>query len=169
MDELKSPLGDLILSEVGAPPEVWREGARTVVALRGEQDMSTAARVAGGLAEVCAIGQADVVVDLSQVLFMDGAIIGVLVAARNVLRLQSRELTIREPSRFARRLLELCGLVELVEPASAVLAGESGSAPTGRSTLPRTPRRRGRAATAQPWAARPEAIPAPGVPIATAG
>lgn len=168
MDELKFPLWDLVLSEVGPPPEGWQEGARTVVALRGEQDMSTAARVAGALAEMCAVGQDDVVVDLSQVLFMDAAIIGVLVAARNVLRSQSRELTIREPSRSARRLLELCGLVELVEPASAALAGENGSGATGRCILPRTPRRQGRAGTAQPWVAHRPAIPAPAVPIAKA-
>lgn len=115
MDELKSRLWDPIVSEVGPPPEVWREGARTVVALRGEQDMSTAARVAEPLADVGAVGQGDVVVDLSQVLFMDAAIIGVLIGARNALRSQSRDLTIRAPSRLARRVLELCGLGELIE------------------------------------------------------
>jgi anti-anti-sigma factor len=105
-----------------------------VVSLRGEQDLSTAARLAAVLAGMSAVGEGDVVIDLNEVRFMDAAIVKVLVAGRDVFRSRSRDLTLRAPSRSARRVLELCGLVGLVDPVSAVAAGEIGSCVTVRGT-----------------------------------
>lgn len=100
-----------------SPPEpaVWREGRRTVVALWGEQDVSTAPSVAEALAGAAASGDGDVVVDLSGVAFMDAAIVGALLQCRRDLRSQARALTVRLPSRQARSVLDLCGLAGLVD------------------------------------------------------
>lgn len=117
---------DAVVRDIGPPVDV-RWDARMVVALRGEQDVSTAARVAEALVGVSVVDEGDVVVDLSGVRFMDAAIVGVLVGGRHALRLQSRELTLRAPSKPARRVLELCGLVGLIDPASAVAADTSAS------------------------------------------
>lgn len=109
---------DAVVGEVGPLPPVWREDVGVVVALRGEQDASMAAGVADALAWVSAVDEGDVVADLSQVEFMDAAIVSVLIECREALRLQSRDLRLRAPSRFARRFLELCG-VELVDQVPA--------------------------------------------------
>jgi anti-anti-sigma factor len=90
-----------------------------VVSLRGEQDMSTAPYVAEALSAASAAGDGDVVVDLSDVQFMDAAIITVLARRGHDLRSIGRALMLRSPSRFARRLLDLCDLVGLIDPAPA--------------------------------------------------
>lgn len=88
-----------------------------VVWLRGEYDVATVAALSNVLARATALDDADVIVDMSGVQFMDGATIGVVVRAENVLRLRSRHLVLRAPSRFAARMLELCGLSGLVRGA----------------------------------------------------
>lgn len=100
-----------IAREVGPLPDVRREGDRMVVSLHGEQDMSTALGVADALATASAAGDDDVVVDLSEVQFMDSAIIAELARGSTALRSESRALMLRAPSRLAQRLLEVCGLV----------------------------------------------------------
>jgi hypothetical protein len=47
---------------------------------------------------------------------MSAATIGVFVRARTLLRARSRSLVVRSPSRCARRLLDLCGLADLIDP-----------------------------------------------------
>jgi anti-sigma B factor antagonist len=115
-----------------------------VVSLRGEHDMNTAPSVAEALAGANAAGDGDLVVDLSEVQFMDSAIITVLVRGRNDLRSQSRDMTLRAPSRSARRVLDLCGLVEFVEPVPAIAAGEIGRGATAPGRWLRAPRLIGR-------------------------
>jgi anti-sigma B factor antagonist len=107
----RSPSRDEVSREAGPPLVVWREGTRTVVSLRGEQDMSTSADLVEALAAAGAAGHGDVVVDLSDVQFMDSAIITVLSRGQDALRLQARALMLRSPSRFAGRLLAMCALV----------------------------------------------------------
>lgn len=110
-------------------PVVWRDGGRTVVFLRGEQDVSTGADLADALASACASGGGDVTVDLSEVVFMDGAIITELARGRNALRSQSRALMLRAPTKFARRLLEVCGLVALIDAGSGAARVHPGVVP----------------------------------------
>jgi anti-anti-sigma factor len=105
------PSRDELAREAGPPLVVWREGTRTVVSLHGEQDLSTAVDLTAALAAAGAVGHGDVVVDLSDVQFMDSTIIMVLARGQDALRLQARTLMLRSPSRFARRLLDVCGLV----------------------------------------------------------
>jgi anti-sigma B factor antagonist len=107
----RSPSRDEIAGEAGPALVVWREGTRTVVWLRGEQDTSTADDLAEALAAAGTAGGGDVVVDLSDVQFMDSTIITVLARGQHALKLQARALMLRSPSRFAQRLLDVCGLV----------------------------------------------------------
>jgi hypothetical protein len=71
-------------------------------------------------ADAAALGHGDVVVDLSEVQFVDRAIVKVLVHRQELLESQSRRLTLRAPSTFVQRVLDVCGLVELVEGDPAV-------------------------------------------------
>jgi anti-sigma B factor antagonist len=101
---------------VGPEPSVSQEGAHLVVWLRGEHDMSTAVALAQTLAEAAAAGDGDLAVDLSQVEFMDATIVTTLIHSRDVLRTSSRHLTLRAPSPPALRILNLCGLLSLIDP-----------------------------------------------------
>ncbi len=95
---------------------VSRDGDRTVVRLDGEHDVATVFVLADTLARAISVDDADLIVDLSGVTFISAATIGVLICGRNILRRQSRSLTLRSPSRCARRVLDVCGLAGLVDP-----------------------------------------------------
>ncbi len=93
------------------------DATHTVIALRGELDAAALESLAERFDRAVASGDADVVVDLAEVEFIGAAWIGVLVRARSRLDAQQRGLTVRSPSRAARRVFELCGLSYLTEPA----------------------------------------------------
>jgi anti-sigma B factor antagonist len=88
----------------------------TVIRVRGDQDLSNVSALADALARATELGGADVVVDLSGVTFMDASTLGAIVRARHVLESRSRSLIVRCPSPCARRLLDLCGIRDLVDP-----------------------------------------------------
>jgi anti-anti-sigma factor len=102
-------------------PRVSGEGGRTVLWLSGEYDVATLTDMAKGLAAAIALDDADLVVDLTEVQFIDVATIGLLIRARNFLRLRSRQLTLRNPPRCAQLILHVCGLSGLIDapPADA--------------------------------------------------
>ncbi len=85
------------------------DGDRTVVWLRGEHDLATSASLSEAMARAIALDNADLVVDLSEVQFMDTATVQVMVEMRELLRLRSRSLALRAPSPRAQRILGLCG------------------------------------------------------------
>ncbi len=92
----------------------------TVVWVRDEHDGATRVHLSVVLTDAARLDDADIVVDLSGVTFMDASTIGALVAAGDQLRVLSRSLSVRNPSPPARRLFELCGLTQLIEvPATA--------------------------------------------------
>ena len=93
-----------------APTDVDSTG--TVVWLHGEHDLASVGALSGTLAEAVDLDDADVVVDLSGVEFMDASILGALVSARLTLRARSRSLTLRAPSAAAERVLVICGLAD---------------------------------------------------------
>jgi anti-anti-sigma factor len=97
--------------------EPW--GSDAIVWLRGEHDRSTVAAVTAAMNRAIAADDADVVVDLSGIDFMDASTAGVIVQARESLRDQSRFLQLRSPSRPAWRVVELCGLAGSVGRALA--------------------------------------------------
>lgn len=145
---------------VSASPQgsavVGRDGDRTVVWLRGEHDMATTAELSVIFARAIAVGDADLVVDLSQVQFMDASTIGVIVSARSFLLPLSRLLSLQAPARCARRVLDVCGLTELIDPSSPELeaAGALGSW-VAVAAIDRADHRAGRSAPAATTTATP--------------
>jgi anti-anti-sigma factor len=101
---------------------------RTVVWLGGEHDVSTVDALSETLAGAIAIDDCDLVVDLSEVQFMGAATIGVLIWARELLQSRSRSLVLRSPSRCARRILDLCGQGDLLEPHRVDATPATGTA-----------------------------------------
>jgi anti-anti-sigma factor len=93
------------------PAGLAQQGPPQVVArLRGEHDLSTVAELSAALAQAMALGDTDLVVDLSRVELMTAATIGVLRRAQDLLALRSRSLVVRAPSARARRVLEVSDL-----------------------------------------------------------
>ena len=92
------------------------EGDTVVVQLWGEHDASSVPSLAITLASAVALHESNVVVDLSRVSFVNAATIRVLAAAGDFLTGQSRTFTYRSPSPCARRMLDLCGVSDLVGP-----------------------------------------------------
>jgi anti-sigma B factor antagonist len=90
--------------------------AASVVALRGELDAAALSSLAESFDDAITRDDSDVVIDLAGVDFIGAAWIGAFVRSRADLLAQDRVLTLRAPSRVARRLLDLCGLSYLVEP-----------------------------------------------------
>lgn len=111
---------DVAVHSGDSAPPVSPHRNQTVVRLDGECDTTTVLVTADALARAIDAGAADVVVDLSEVTFLCAATAGVLIGTRNILRGQSRTLTLRAPSRSAMRLLGVCGLVDLVDPRTAL-------------------------------------------------
>ena len=112
---------DVAARDWDSAPLVSRDGERAVVWLDGEQDIATAAVLADTLANLTSADDANLIVDLSGVTFMSTATIDELIRARNLLLGLSRNLTLRSPSKCARRLLDLGGLALLVEPSQKVI------------------------------------------------
>ena len=83
---------------------------QAVVWLCGEEDIATVAVLADRLARAVSAGDADLIVDLSGVTFLSTATIDELFRVKDILARQNRSLSLRSPSRPARRVLEVCGL-----------------------------------------------------------
>lgn len=81
----------------------------TVVRLGGELDLYNADRVREGLAEALAGAPARVVIDMSEVEFVDSTALGVLIEARS--KLGKDGLALAAPQLETRRALEVSGLV----------------------------------------------------------
>lgn len=92
---------------------------RTVVWVRGEQDIATRPELSDAIARATARDGADIFVGLSAVTFMDASTIGAIVGGQNLLQSRSRALNVRAPSACARRLLDLCDLSSLCEPVES--------------------------------------------------
>lgn len=78
-----------------------------LVALRGELDMATAEGLADWL--TCIVGST-VVVDLTELTFMDSSGISALVMARNRMADEGNGLILTRPQPIVRRALEVTGL-----------------------------------------------------------
>jgi anti-anti-sigma factor len=89
-----------------------------VVWLDGESDITTERALCLTLARAIALDSARVVVDLSGVEVVAPSTIEVIARAREFLRHRSRSLTVRSPSACARRVIEECGLQDLLDQAT---------------------------------------------------
>lgn len=103
-----------------------RDADRTVVWLRGEHDASTVAALSETMARAVALDDSDLVVDLSEVQFIGAATIGIIIRTREFLRLRSRSLSLRSPSTCAGRILDVCGLADLLDTRLADVARMNG-------------------------------------------
>jgi anti-anti-sigma factor len=92
-----------------------RDGRRTVVWLSGSYDMVTVSGLADTLAAAVTRDSDDVVVDLSGMTFIDAVTLEVLTRCNRILEAHDRSLVLRGPSRAARILLDVHGLVDLIE------------------------------------------------------
>ena len=88
--------------------EVEREGDARVVKLGGELDLYNAPQVRQALVEACADAPGRVVVDLSEVEFVDSTALGVLIEARS--KVGRDGLLLAAPQPEARRTLQVSGL-----------------------------------------------------------
>jgi anti-anti-sigma factor len=95
-------------------PAVHAEGTRSVIALRGDADISTRRDLIEVLCRVIAEGTGAVVIDLAQATFIDTAIVRVLATAQQLLDRQDRILALRSPSRLATHVFQLFGLTDLI-------------------------------------------------------
>jgi anti-anti-sigma factor len=91
------------------------EPHRTVVALRGEADVTTTGVLSDALSRIIASRAGDVVIDLGQLAFIDSASVRVLATAHHLLAGQGRTMTVSSPSRLGRRVLDLFGLTDAIE------------------------------------------------------
>ncbi len=79
-----------------------------IVSLQGELDMATADGLSDALAEIAG---STVIVDLSQLTFMDSTGITAIVAARNRILAEGQgQLVVTRPGGIVRRALEIVGL-----------------------------------------------------------
>lgn len=85
------------------------------VAVVGEQDISNEVVLAADMARGIAASDDALVIDLQGVTFMGASTISVLVTTRRFLADRGRGLIVRSPSACARRLLDICGLADLIE------------------------------------------------------
>ena len=98
------------------------EGRRSLLVLRGELDVATVAHL-DALLRVCIdLGQEQIAVHLSELQFIGAAGLAVLVDARRRVRQRGGELTVRNPSPFTFRLLQITGLTPLCGPGCEAVA-----------------------------------------------
>jgi anti-sigma B factor antagonist len=95
------------------------DGDTVVVQLWGEHDGSTVPVLSKILASAVGLDEANLVVDLSRVQFINSATVRVFIASSEFLGESSRTFVLRSPSRSARRVIDLCGAGALIEAAPA--------------------------------------------------
>ena len=123
-----TPIGSSFFT-VPDRPLLNREGPEAgpiVVWLRGEHDLSTDDALCLTLARAIALDRAGLVVDLSEVEFMAASTLGVIVRAREFLRQRSPSLTVRSPSAFLGRVINVCGLDDLLGPSPEMATDVTG-------------------------------------------
>jgi len=84
--------------------------AQTTLAVAGELDVATALELRGAGEQALADGAQSLVLDLSEVTFLDSSGLGALIAIRNAVLEAGRVLQLRQPSARVNKVLELSGL-----------------------------------------------------------
>ena len=105
----------LVSSPRQGPPDATSHVEARVVVMRGEYDITTVASLWKWFGQVMAADDADLIVDMGEVTFLDAATISVVIRARTFLAERSRWLLIRSPSPCVRRIFEICELDTLFE------------------------------------------------------
>ena len=100
------------------------EGINQLVVVTGELDLVNASHLETHLDAVIGSADGDVVVDLANVSFIDSTGLRTVLVAHDRLAQSGRTLAVRNPSVQVSRLLEICGLCDLIEIKPF---GEAGS------------------------------------------
>jgi anti-anti-sigma factor len=90
--------------------EITDDGCIATVQVRGELDLATAPQVRACLTELYGSGRRRVVLDLSELDFIDSTGLGVLVAALKRFRSDGGELAVVNPTNRVRKVFELTRL-----------------------------------------------------------
>jgi anti-sigma B factor antagonist len=93
--------------------DVCRVGERIVIYVHGELDLCTAPCLRMALVTACQ-GRGDVVVDLSNVSFLDASSLGLFATTATRLRVDHRRLLLRGMSAIQRRIVCLCELDQVL-------------------------------------------------------
>ena len=86
------------------------DAGRVLVALSGELDVSSAPELERCLSELEAESHSDVVLDLSELSFVDSAGISVLVKAKHQAEAKGRQLVLRGPPPQVQRIFAVIGI-----------------------------------------------------------
>jgi anti-sigma B factor antagonist len=112
--------------------DISRVGPADVFDVRGELDIGSALSLAGPLTDIATDGEGHVVLDLSELSFMDSTGMSVLLNARRRLTRQGRRLLVVCPAGPVMRLFELTSLIDTLgvhpskDAALAALDGDGG-------------------------------------------
>jgi len=93
--------------------EVADTTSPTTVVLTGEIDLSTARRVREALIAISNSGETNVVVDMTNVTFMDSTGLSALVGPLKRFRSMNGEIVLRSPTKGVRKVLEISGLTRV--------------------------------------------------------
>lgn len=93
---------------------ITRDGARTIVALRGEVDMSAAPELRDLLERLVAEGEVHLVLDLAALQFIDSSGLSAVVAAHRAAHAAGGDVRLRSPRPNTMRVLETTRLTELI-------------------------------------------------------
>jgi len=88
------------------------DGDRVVLHLEGELDPHTAPLLKREVDQLAAAGARNIVLDLSQLQFIDSSGLRVVISAHRELDDLGGRLSLRSPSETAQRLLEITGLID---------------------------------------------------------
>jgi anti-anti-sigma factor len=100
---------------------VSRDGDRATVELRGELDMSGTERLRAALEQAEEPPNGLLVLDLSQLDFIDSTGLEVLLRAARRARDAGRRLIVARPSRYVRRLLEMTAIDQALDVVEDVV------------------------------------------------
>jgi anti-anti-sigma factor len=108
-------VGDRLAPD-GFRADVLQAGQGVLVAVQGELDMATAPVFRSAVEGLEALGSTvEVTIDLSELLFIDAAGVGALVGVRNSVHGAGGRLRVRSPRPQVLRVLELAGVVHLLD------------------------------------------------------
>ncbi|MBV9659864.1 MAG: STAS domain-containing protein [Acidimicrobiales bacterium] len=118
-------------SAVGAiPTPDW-----VVIAVSGEIDMATAPEALATVLAASKPETAGIVVDIRAVTFLDASGIRAFITARHYERDHGRDLFLRAPLPIVVRVLDICGVTDLVEPPAGTDPRSPPAAPSAEVRL----------------------------------
>ena len=115
---------DARTAEQGLRVEVWAGRDEFVLRVDGEADLATAPVLGRALVFASHESQPRVVLDVSDLRFIDAHCLGVINHARYLLHEHDRDLVIRSAPPMVHRLLTICDMGALMEDTHAVRVAE---------------------------------------------